>query len=126
MRLILFLPLLTLAFAACSRFSYREDYIGNFNIDMLSTVRNSGFPDTLETQYAGAVRLYGPDQILIRFAEDDSVTCKLEKDGSFNINNLTTGSTFEGGYSDHDNFHFEAVLTSWNGDVLWYDVTGTR
>lgn len=113
-------------FASCSRFSYREDYIGDFTIDMRKAVRNSAFPDTTDSQYAGAVRLYGPDQILIRFATDDSVTCKLEKDGTFNINNLTTGSSFEGGYSDHDHFQFEAYLTSWTGDLLWYHVTGSR
>ncbi|HEX2899202.1 MAG TPA: hypothetical protein VHS96_05710 [Bacteroidia bacterium] len=117
---------LGLLFAACSPFSYREDYTGNFVFVTRSTVRNASVPDTMMLVYNGIIREFGKDQVLIRFLADDSLAPSLSKEGVLSITGLQSGTTFSGEFSGKDSVAFESTFTDFVGDRIWLRVEGYR
>ncbi|MBL0018602.1 MAG: hypothetical protein IPP17_19730 [Bacteroidetes bacterium] len=120
------LLLLLLMFTACSQFSYREDYAGNFSFLTRRTVRNAGFPDTSNVSYNGIIREFGKDQVLIRFLVDDSLAPSLSESGTLTVNGLQNGATFIGAFTGTDSLYFESTFTNFSGDQIWFRVEGNR
>lgn len=120
------LLLLLLTCFACSPFSYREDYTGNFSFTTRRTVRNASIPDTSIVSYNGIIREFGRDQVLIRFLSDDSLAPSLSKEGVLTVTGLQSNATFLGGFSGLDSLSFESTFTNFGGDQIWLRVVGNR
>jgi hypothetical protein len=118
--------LLMLLFSACSQFSYREDYAGNFSFVTRRTVRNSTIPDTSIVSYTGIIREFGRDQVLIRFLEDDSLAPSLSNEGVLTVKGLQSNATFSGEFSGKDTLFFESTFSNFTGDNIWLRVEGSR
>lgn len=125
-RILLASFLLASLFASCDKFSYREEYTGNFDFTTIRKVVGGQNPDSTNTAHPGYVKLWDKESVLIRFLEDDSLAPKISETGLLTIEGFVSSGSFSGSYSDIDNLTFQSAFRSYTGDSVEYDVTGIR
>jgi hypothetical protein len=116
-----------LLLAACDKFQYREQYVGDFDFTTLRTLPDSADHDSTVTPYQGHVTIWEKEQLLLRFLQDDSIAPTVAEDGTLDVEGFViSGGSFEGGFSDADHVRFSAEFLSFTGASVRYDVTGVR
>ena len=124
--ILLACTLLVSLFSACDKFSFREDYTGNFDFNTIRKTVGAAVPDSTNTNYPGYVTKWEKEAVLIRFSETDSLAPRISETGVLTVVAFVAGGTFSGEFSDVNNVHFESAFRSFTGDSVAYSVTGVR
>lgn len=113
--------------AACNKFQYREQYVGNYDFKTIRTLPDSLDHDSTITNYLGFVDLYSKDAVLIKFKADDSIAPNIAEDGTITVPGfVASGGTFTGSFSDASHVGFVSEFSSYTRQKVRYVVTGAK
>jgi hypothetical protein len=122
-----FVLVLLLLLVGCDRFSYREQYVGDFDFTTIRLLPDSSDHDSTTTIFAGTVTQYNNDALLLRFKADDSIAPNIAKDGVLTVPGfVASGGSFQGSFSDADHMSFTSEFRSYTTQRVRYVVTGAR
>lgn len=120
-------PILLMLALGCDRFSYREQYVGDFDFTTIRSLPDSSDHDSSTTIFAGTVSLYNDDALLLHFKPDDSIAPNIAKDGALTVPGfVASGGSFVGSFGDADHLNFTSEFRSYTAQRVRYVVTGVR